>query len=248
MLSSLLLAGGVLLLLVMGGWMNASARSRNDKAYARQDEYFTPRLAAADRQLQALAARLGGGHERGVVEWRSFATPGALQGTADLTADPVWGRGSVVRAVVEGYEVEVTFGVQPLNPRDNGPGALAIWCVLLPRFTVIIPPSRRKPQRFDATWLADDEAAGVGGRLFNAVLDSAFSSASMPPDVQRTRQALIEKASRIWCGPDRVQVDGAPLPRAPNEAREFGQGDFSVESMVESVGRTIELVRALETG
>jgi len=55
-------------------------------------------------------------------------------------------------------------------------------------------------------------------------------------------------ASSIWRGDDRVEVEGRPVPRAPHEIREFGQGDFNVESLVVTIERSIELVRAMERG
>ena len=64
------------LILLSVAWIVRSTNSGFKKDYARQDEYSTPRMKAADQQLQALSKRLGAEYARGIVEWRSFATPG----------------------------------------------------------------------------------------------------------------------------------------------------------------------------
>jgi hypothetical protein len=241
------MVAGLVLTLLLGAWLIRSALYGFDEAYARQDAYFTPRMKAADHQLQALASRLGAEYRRGIVEWRSFATPGDLASTETQTPSPVWGGGSVVRKAMDGYDVEVTYGVQPLIPQERGLAVPTTWDVLLPRVSVTVQSPGRPLLRYQIHWTADNEVQGATGRA----LDKAFAVAGdrlppMPPDVERAHAVLTMNASSIWCGRDRVEVEGRPLPRAPHETREFGQGDFAVESMAKMIERTLAFVRALK--
>jgi hypothetical protein len=247
MLGSVIAVVGVALLLLMGFWMIRNLSRMDDAAYERQDEYFTPRMKAADHQLQALANRLGAEYQPGIVEWRSFATPGDLASTEVKTPSPVWGGGSVVRKAIDGFDVEVTYGVQPMIPHERGLAVPTTWDVLVPRATVTVQSPGRQLLRYQIHWTADNEVQGATGRA----LDKAFAVVGdrlppMPLDVERAHAALRLNASSIWCGKDRVEVIGGPLPRAQNETREFGQGDFEVESMVKMIEQTLAFVRALE--
>lgn len=239
----------VVLTLLLGAWILRSVNSGFEQEYARQDEYFTPRMKAADQQLQALSKRLGAEYVRGIVEWRSFATPADLATTELLTPSPVWRGGSLVRKVLDEYELEVTYGVQPLVPLERG--ARATWDVFVPRFAVIAARPRHPLNRFDANWSSGDEVRGVTERAVSTALKGGLSLAGrvllpMPPDVERAHAVLTMNASSIWCGKDRVEVTGEPMPPAPGETREFGQGDFQVESMVKMIERTLAFVRTLE--
>jgi hypothetical protein len=251
LLVSAVMVGGLVLTLLLGAWLIRSTISRNDEAYARQDAYFTPRMKAADRLLQALSARIGAEYRPGVVEWRSFATPGALQSTADQTPDSVWGPGSVVHRVMDGYDIEVTYGVEPLIPRERGLRVPTTWAVLVPRVKVTAPSARRPLKCFNTTWTADSDGQGSDEGMLDKAIGAAFSLVAaplpeMPPVVERARRPLTETASIIWCGTDRIEVTGAPRPRVPDETPEFGQGDFEVESMVKTIEQTLALARALE--
>jgi hypothetical protein len=250
-LVSAIMVAGLVLTLLLGAWLIRSTISRNDEAYARQDAYFTPRMKAADRSFQALSARIGAEYRAGVVEWRSFATPGALQSTADQTPDSVWGPGSVVHKVMEGYDIEVTYGVESLIPRERGRRVPTTWAVLVPRFKVTAPSGNRPMNCFDATWTADSDGQGAEEGMLDKAIGAAFSVVAtplreMPPAVERARRPLTETASIIWCGTNRVEVTGAPRPRAPDETLEFGQGAFEVESMLKMIEQTLAFVRTLE--
>lgn len=223
----------------------------NDRAYARQDEFFTPRMAAADQQLRVLAERIGARYDAGAIQWRSFATPGALQSTADLTASSVWGGASVVRWAAEGCALEVTYGVELLVPHERGLRVPATWAVLVPRVTISVAEPSRPLNRFDASGSSDDEVRDAVGRLLDKAIDAAVAASGragqpVPSVVEHPRRALAEIASRISCEEAQVVVTGRPLHRAADETREFGQGDFTVESMVTLIERTIDFVQALE--
>jgi hypothetical protein len=239
---------GVCVLLVMAMDWSIDAGMERDRT--KQNEYFTPRLMSVDRQLQAFSARVEGTYQRGVLDWKSFA-PSTLTSTENYTPDPVWGRGSLVRTMLHGLQVETTFGLQPLRTGERGLLAVWGWFVLAPGVT--ITASARSSQlylnRFDANWSADEEAARGPDRLRHFLVHSVASAVGrqpMPSAVMNARERLIEKASVITCGSDHVFVIGRPLPRAPDEPREYGQGDFEVESLVDLVERTIAFVRALE--
>jgi hypothetical protein len=240
-----------MLLVLLAIAMNRSIDAGFERSYVKQGEYFTPRLVYADRQLQALSARVGGEYKRGILDWQSFADRYVLASTEMLTPSPIWGRGSLVRKAMQGVQLQVTFGVQPLDPGERGWRSLAIWFILAPSVTVTVDArsSQVGLSRFDANWYADTEIERADGRLVSLALGVAFSAFKpppMPPAVRSAREPLIEKAAIITCEHDRVEVIGRPLPRAPDEPREYGQGDFEVESLVDLVERTIAFVRALE--
>jgi hypothetical protein len=245
MLGGALMVVALVLILLMYAWMMKDLSSMDKESFERQDEYFTPWMKAADRQLRALSTRLGADYTPGVVEWRSFATPDTLAASVEKTPGPVWGFGPVVRKVIDRYDVEVTYGLQPLIPNEQR--LRAFWYAFVPRFTVTVPTPSRPLKRFDVNWSSDDEVHGVGGHM----LDKAFSVIGpqfppMPPDVARAQAVLTMNASKIWCGKDSVEVTGRPAPRAPDGPPEFCQGDFEVESMVKMIEQTLAFVRALE--
>jgi hypothetical protein len=234
--------------LLLGVLLHRSFNSGFAKAYAKQDEYFTPRMKAADQQLQALSKRLGAEYVQGIVEWRSFATPGDLASSEMKQPNSVWGGGSSVRKLTDGYEIEVTYGVQSLVPSD-GTG----WDVFVPRFTVKRQSSRNPLNRFDLHWSSDSEVQGATGRALDKAVTGALSFLGrqflpMTPEVERAYQALKANASTVWCGEDRIEATGRAIPRARGETREFGQGDFAVESLTKMIQLTLALVRAVEKG
>jgi hypothetical protein len=113
------------------------------------------------------------------------------------------------------------------------------------------PVPQLRLNRFDANGSTDREVMNATDRLITAAFSIALAPfgsppAPMPPAVRSAREPLIEKASVISCERDRVAVIGRPLPRAPDETREFGQGDFEVESLVDLVERTLVFVCALQ--
>jgi hypothetical protein len=235
--------------LLFGAWLRRSINAGFKKDYARQDEFFTPRMKAADQQLQALSKRLAAEYARGTVEWRSFATLGDLASTEVNSLHSVWGGGSTVRKMIDGYEIEVTYGVQTFVPHERG--ARASWDVFVPRFTVIATRPRRPLDRFNVDWSSDEEVQGAASRAFDKALTRSSSIVGrtllpMPPDVERAQAVVTMNASSIWCGRDRVEVMGRPLLRARGETSEFGQGDFGVDSMTIMIERTLALVRTLE--
>jgi hypothetical protein len=73
----------------------------------------------------------------------------------------VWAGGSVVRKAIDGYAIEVTYGVQPLVPHERG--VPTSWDVLVPRFTVTAAKPRRPLDRVDAYWSSDSEVLGATG-------------------------------------------------------------------------------------
>ncbi len=110
-------------------WMS-TVFGRSDAGRSQPDEYFTPRIAAADRQLRALATRAGGVYRGGALDWSTLASaPGAAPGEP---IGALWGRGSRVSKRLHGLEIEVTVGVQPLITGERGEGASSRWLVLAP--------------------------------------------------------------------------------------------------------------------
>jgi hypothetical protein len=249
MYEKVVLIGGFVLLLLMTFWMVRGVSRMGDAAYERQDAYFTQRMRIADQQLREIAKRLGAEYVPGIVEWKQFATPHQLMASEMGPPNSIGEGGSVVRKAIDGYTIEVTYGVQPLVPHERG--APTSWDVLVPRFTVTAAKPRRPLDRFDVYWSSDDEALGATGRAVDKALSGALSFVGrtllpMPPDVERAHATLTMDASSIWCGKDRIEATGRPLPRAQGETRELGQGDFEVESMLKMVERTLALVRTLE--
>jgi hypothetical protein len=231
-------------------WMS-TVFARSEQGRPKPDEYFTPKLAYADRQLQALATRLAGTYRRGALEWSTLATPpGATPG--DPT-DALWGRGSCVTKRLHGLEIEVTVGVQPLATGERGQSAISRWLVLAPGVTVAAGP-RSAPllfNRFDANWFADEEIATGADRLRPLLARGAAPPAplpSMPRSVTSARDRVIEKAAKLVCAQSHVFIIGRPLPRAPEEPRHFGQGAFEVDDLFDLVERARAFAHALATG
>lgn len=231
-------------------WMS-TVFARPEQGRPKPDEYFTPKLAYADTQLQALATRAGGTYRRGVIEWSTLASPPSP--TPGEPADALWGHGSRVSKRMHGLEIEVTVGVQPLATGERGQGAVTRWLVLVPGVTIAAGP-RSAPllfNRFDANWSADEEAATGADRLRHLrARDAAPPSVlpSMPRSVTSARDRLIEKASKLVCAQSQVFVIGRPLPRAPEEPRHFGQGAFEVDALLDLVERARACAHALATG
>jgi hypothetical protein len=233
-------------------WMS-TVFGRSAPASATPDEYFTPRLAFADRQLKAFAARTGGSYQGGAVEWSALASaPGVSAGDPNAA---LWGRGSSVTKRLHGLEIEVTVGVQPLTSGQRGEGAVPRWLVLVPGVTVAAGP-RSTPMvfnRFEASWSTDDELATGAERLRHLLVRGAPPAApvtpppSMPPSVTSARDRAIEKASKLVCAESYVFVIGRPVPRAPEEPRQFGQGSFEVDALVDLVERARAFAHALAT-
>jgi hypothetical protein len=137
LVSAFMVAGLVLTTLLLFRWTIRSTNAGFEKGYARQDEYFTPRMKAADQQLQALSKRLGAEYVRGIVEWRSFATPADLATTELLTPSSVWRGGSQVRQWLDEYPtlsqlafvIRLRRAVIPSQERPRLRPARAIrWC------------------------------------------------------------------------------------------------------------------------
>jgi len=235
-------------------WMS-TVFARSEQGRPKPDEYFTPRLAHADRQLQALASRVGGTYRSGAVDWSTFATP--VGTTPDDPTTALWGRGSRVSKRMHGLEIEVSVGVQPLATGERGQGAVSRWLVLVPGVTVG-PGPRSAPllfNRFDANWSADEETITGADRLRDLLTRGAAPPAvpratlpSMPRSVTSARDRLIEKASKLVCAQSHVFVIGRPLPRAPEEPRHFGQGAFEVDALLDLSERARAFAHALATG
>lgn len=231
-------------------WM-ATIFARSEPGGPKPDEYFTPRLAHADRQLQALATRLGGAYQRGALDWSTLAAPSGA--TPGEPSDALWGRGSRVSKRLHGLEIEVTVGVQPLATGELGLGTVPRWLVLAPGVTVSAGP-RSGPlvfDRFDANWSADDDLATGADRLrYLRAREAAAPAAlpAMPPSVTSARDRLIAKASTLVCTRAHVFVVGRPVPRAPEAPRHFGQGAFEVDALFDLVERARGAAHALATG
>ena len=131
-------------------WMS-TVFARSDPGRLKPDDYFTAKLAHADRQLQALATRLGGAYQRGALDWSALA---AAAGEKREKGEALWGRGSCVSKRLHGLEIEVTVGVQPLATGERGEGAVLRWLVLAPGVTVAAGPRNAQLvfNRFDASW------------------------------------------------------------------------------------------------
>jgi len=225
--------------------------ARPERGAARAAEYFTPRLASADQQLQALAKRMGGAYQRGALDWATFAADLASGTTPDERGAGVWGRGSLVRKALHGLHVEVTPIVQPLSTSERGQAAWR-WLVLAPRVTVTAGAraSRLRFERFQASWFADDENATGADRLrpLRSATPSEAALEPMPPAVSSARDRLIEKVVQIGFGPEHAFAVGRPLPRAADDPREFGQASFEVPALLELIERARAFAHALATG
>lgn len=236
-----------LVIMLVTLWVTKSFVRGYEKSFLEQDEYFTPRMKAADQQLGALAERLNAKYTAGMVEWRTFATPATLATTVDIGPSPCWGFGPVVRKVVDANTIEVTYGVVPLIPDEK---FRAFWYVLVPRVTITVPSSTRSVRRFQINWTADEERQGAVRRVldnpFSLLAPKLPSAPPMPPDLERAHAVLTMNAAIISCEKNSVEVTGRPLPPAPNDTGDFGQGDFNIESMVKMIDQTLAFVRLLE--
>ena len=231
-------------------WMS-TVFGRSERGSPKPEDYFTPRLANADRQLRAFATRSGGAYRCGALDWPTLAsTPGAAPGEP---TGALWGRGSRVTQRLHGLEIEVSVGVEPLTTGERGEGAVSRWLVLTPGVTVSAGP-RSAPlvfNRFDASWSADEELATGADRLRHVLAREAAPTTplpSMPPSVASARDRVIERASKLVCAQSSVFVIGRPKPRAPEEPRCFGQGAFEVDAVFDLVERARAFAHALATG
>jgi hypothetical protein len=228
-------------------WMSA-VFARSERGAGTPEEYFTPRLVHADRQLQSLAARIGGKYRRGALDWSTFAARQADKAPGAPAAAAL-GRGSLVQKTIHGLEVEVTAHAQPLSTGERG----LRWLVLAPRVAVTVGAraSRLRLDRFDAGWSSDEENATGADRL--RLLRARGTPPSIPPEpmpraVSSARDRLIERVSTLGCGPDHVFAVGRPLPRGAEDPREFGQASFEVEALSELIERARAFAHALATG
>jgi len=230
--------------------MMSAVFARSERGAATPQEYFTPRLAHADRQLEALAARIGGNYRRGALDWSTFAARQAAANAPGDPADAALGRGSLVQKTIHGLKVEVTAHAQSLSTGERG----LRWLVLAPRVTVTAGAraSRLRLDRFDAGWSADEENATGADRL-RLLLRARGAPSAVPPEpmpraVTSARDRLIERVSTLACGPDHVVAVGRPLPRSAEDPREFGQASFEVEALSELIERARAFAHALATG
>jgi len=234
----------------LGQWVS-TVFGRSEPGRAEPDEYFTPRIARADRQLQALATRLGGTYRREALSWSALAA--APKATAGAAPDALWGRGSSVTKRMHGLELEVTVGVQSLATGEHGDAAVSRWLVLAPGVTVAAGP-RSGPMRFDrfaANWCADDEVESGAVRLRRLLARDAAPPAplpTLPVAVASARDRLIEKAAKLVCDPAYVFVVGRPLPRPPEGPRQFGEASFEVDALFDLVERSRAFANAIATG
>jgi hypothetical protein len=214
------------------------------------DEYFTPRLARADRQLRVLSTRIKGSYRRGAVSWPAFARLLA-QSSLDTPIDSLWGRGSRVQKTMHGLDIEIGIGVERLGTGEHGAAATSNWLVLAPGITVNAS-ARGKPlvARPDASWSIDEENA-TGAERLRLLRDQGASSEAalqaMPPALTSARQRLIEKAAKIVCRDTSVFVVARPLPRAPDDPRDLGQASFELDAINDLVERTRAFAHALGT-
>ena len=196
---------------------------------ARQDDYFMPRLAEADRQLQVLAKRFKGSYQAGTLDWQTLSSG--------------WGHGARVQKKIHGQEIEVSIGAELF-------GTLGL--VLVPGVSVSgAPSSAARAVRFDASWSVDEENATGADRLRLLRSRGPASDAArdtMPPAIASARARLIEKAAKIACEPNRVFVIGLPLPRAPEAPRDIGQGNFDPNDLIDLIDRSRAFAHALATG
>ena len=214
-----------------------------------QDEYFTPRLAEADRQLRVLSTRIKGSYRRGALTWPTFTKH--LAQDADTPIDSVWGRGSRVQKTMHGLDIEVSIGVERLGTGEHGPAASPDWLVLTPGIKVAAS-ARSKPfvAHPDASWSADEENATGADRL--RLLRNQGSSAeaalqAMPAALTSARNRLIEKAAKISCRDSHVFVIARPLPRSPDDPRGLGRASFELEPINDLIERARAFAHALGT-
>jgi hypothetical protein len=205
----------------------------------------------ADRQLEALSARIRGSYQRGALEWSALAVAESSTSTTD-NRDGGWGRGSQLRKTMHGMDILLTFGAEPMSSGERGSAAPAQSLVLAPGVTVKAS-ARHAPLalgRYDVRWSIEEEAASGADRL-RLLRDRGDASAAavdaLPPALSKARARLIEKASRIVTGADHVFAVGRALPRAPGEPREFGRGNFDADALIDLIERARALAHALAT-
>jgi hypothetical protein len=201
------------------------------REHAEEVAYFEPKLAHAERQLQALSTRVGGSCRRGELDWARFAGPTGLASKgAEEPTPSAWGRGSVLELATRDWHVEVTFGVEPLDP---GPRPPWVWFVLLPRVTVK-PAAGSTPRlnRFASDW-AMDARTPVSSRK------------PLPRSIENAQGPLREASSKIRCFADRIEALGRPLASAPDSSSKYGHSAFEVESLHELVERAVHFTQAL---
>lgn len=223
---------------------------RSERGVAQQDEYFTPRLAAADRQLRVLSTRIKGSYRRGAITWPAF-TQRAAQGGPDTPIDSLWGRGSRVQKTLHGLDIEVSIGVERLSTGVHGAAASPDWLVLAPGITVSAS-ARSKPllARPDASWSADEENATGADRLRllrNQGTTAEAALQAMPPALTGARDRLIERAAKISCRDTQLFVIARPLPRAPEDPRDLGQASFELDAINDLIERARAFAHALGT-
>lgn len=220
------------------------ARSGGGKA----DEYFTPRLAHADQQLYALAARIKGTYRRGAVSWSSFAARQSPAYAPGEPGAPIRSRGSRVRKTMHGLEIEVSVVAEPVAGGLAPPPSQRL--VLVP--AVAIKAAARGPrlpvESLGIGWSADEENATGAERLRLLRARDASPTApapSLPPAVASARDRLIERATRIICTAGGVLVIAHPLPRSADDPRDFGQGSFELDALLDLIDRSRAFANAL---
>ena len=228
-----------------------SVFSRSEAGAAARDAYFTPRIADADRQLEALSARIRGSYRRGALDWSALVGPEASTSTPDIR-ESGWGRGSQLRKTMHGMDIELSFGVESMSSVERGSGAPSQSVVLAPGVTVKAS-ARNAPLalgRHDVRWSIEEEAASGADRL-RLLRERGDASAAavdaLPPALAKARARLIEKAARITTGSDHVFAVGRPAPRAPGEPREFARGNFDADALIDLIERARALAHALAT-
>jgi hypothetical protein len=227
---------------------------RSERGVTDQDDYFTPRLAEADRQLRALAKRIKGSYSSGAVTWPAFSKRQPAQrgaeSAADAPIDSLWSGGSRVDKTMHGLDIQVTFGVERLSTGAHGPATPPDWLVLAPGITVTASPRSAQPliARPDASWSADEETATGAARLRllrNRGTSAELALQAMPPALTSARSRLIEKAARITCSGDTLFVIPRPLPRTPADPPGLGQASFDLDTLTDLIDRTRAFAHAL---
>jgi len=227
-----------------------SVLSRPERGFAQQDDYFTPRLAEADRQLRLLSTRIKGSYRRGAITWSAF-TQELAQSTPETPIDSLWGRGSRVQKAMHGLDIQVSIGVERFSTGEHGPATSPDWLVLAPGVTVSAG-GRSKPfvARPDANWSADEENATGADRL-RLLRDQGTAAEAalqaMPPALTGARKRLIEKSSKIICRDTTLFVIARPLPRSADDPRDLGQASFELEAINDLIDRARGLAHALGT-
>lgn len=226
-----------------------SVLSRSDRSAAEQDEYFTPRLAEADRQLRLLATRIKGSYRRGAVTWPALTQH--LVQSPEAPIDSLWGRGSRVQKTLHGLDVEVSIGVERLATGEHGPTASPDWLVLTPGIEVRASAhGKTLIARPDASWSADEENATGADRLRllrNQGASAELALQAMPAALTSARNRLIERAAKISCRGTHLFVIARPLPRTHDEPRDLGQASFELAAISDLIDRARGFAHALGT-